>query len=130
MAVCRATKRNGERCTAPATGANGFCWAHDPQNAEQRRRAASRGGKARAYSETQDTHATKDQLQEVADRVLVGDLDPPLAYAATAALNGKLRALEILRKWREADEISARLDEIERRLDASGTKPYGGRRQR
>jgi hypothetical protein len=33
--VCRANKRDGSPCTAPATGANGFCWAHDPANSEQ-----------------------------------------------------------------------------------------------
>jgi hypothetical protein len=41
MDQCRASKRDGSRCTLPANGSQGLCWAHDPQNAERRRRAAT-----------------------------------------------------------------------------------------
>jgi hypothetical protein len=47
MAVCRATKANGESCRAPATGPHGYCWAHDPANAEQRSRMASKAAKSK-----------------------------------------------------------------------------------
>jgi hypothetical protein len=40
MAVCRATKANGEPCRAPATGPHGYCWAHGPGQ----RRAALQDG--------------------------------------------------------------------------------------
>ena len=46
--ICTATKRDGSRCTLPATGPHGLCWAHDPANADARRRGASRGGKGKA----------------------------------------------------------------------------------
>ena len=48
MAVCGATKRNGEPCTLPANGKHGLCWAHDPSTADARRKRASRGGKGKA----------------------------------------------------------------------------------
>ena len=124
MVQCAGYKRNKSRCTATANPLSGFCWWHDPAHAEQRKRAASRGGKARTYSETADTHAVKDQLQSIADRVLGGDLESQLAYAATAALNGKLRALEILRKWREQEEIIQRIEVLEQ----TRLQPQGGRR--
>jgi len=52
--VCRANKRNGSPCTAPASGADGYCWAHDPANAERRRRIASRGGRGKGSGELTD----------------------------------------------------------------------------
>jgi hypothetical protein len=48
MDICRATKANGEPCKLPATGQHGLCWAHAPENAEKRRRVASRGGRGKA----------------------------------------------------------------------------------
>jgi hypothetical protein len=49
VAICTATKRNGEPCTLPATGKQGqYCWAHDPATCEARRKRASHGGKGKA----------------------------------------------------------------------------------
>jgi hypothetical protein len=42
MAVCRATKANGEPCALAATGPQGLCWAHDPANRDRRKRMASK----------------------------------------------------------------------------------------
>jgi hypothetical protein len=43
MSQCRATTAKGERCTLHANGPEALCWAHDPKNAEKRRRIASKG---------------------------------------------------------------------------------------
>src|SRR3712207_6132073 len=67
--VCRASKRDGSLCTAPATGANGYCWAHDPANSEQRRRIASKGGRGKGGGELSDL---KRQVKELAADVLEG----------------------------------------------------------
>ena len=45
MERCRATKANGEPCKGTANGSDGYCWAHSPNNASERRRLASRAGK-------------------------------------------------------------------------------------
>ena len=119
MAQCRATKANGEPCTAPAAGSSGFCWAHDPAHREQRRRIASKGGRSRGGSVTRDVEATRDLLQSIADEVLSGAVDRSAAAVAIQALNGKLKALELLRKWKEADELQERLAALER--DAFGS---------
>ena len=44
---CTAVKPNGERCTLPAQGQQGYCWAHDPSNREKRRQVAARGGRGK-----------------------------------------------------------------------------------
>jgi hypothetical protein len=108
--ICRATKRNGEPCTLPANGQHGLCWAHDPKNAERRRRGASRGGKAKANREIP---AIKARLEDLTERVLSGDLETGRAAVANQLINTRLRAIEIERKIREAEELEARLEALE-----------------
>ena len=115
MTVCRATKPDGSPCTLSARDSSGYCWAHSPENAEKRRRIARRGGKARAGGgTTAEVVAVSQQLQEMADRVAGGQLDRADAVAIGQLLNARLRALELLRRWRETDELEARLEQLER----------------
>src|SRR5918995_5311460 len=76
MAVCSATKRNGEHCTLPANGKHGLCWAHDPATLEQRRKRASRGGKGKA---ARKVALLWDEVRGVIKGVESGDLEPPQA---------------------------------------------------
>jgi hypothetical protein len=120
--ACTAIKRNGEPCTLPSTGSSGLCWAHDPANAERRRRGQSRGGKNKPSKELA---ATKSQLQDIADKVLAGELERGAAAVAGQLLNIKLRALEIERKIKETDELQARLEALEEALEREGAGRWG-----
>src|SRR5215212_1767095 len=113
MAVCRATKANGQHCTLPANGPQGLCWAHDPANAEKRRRGASRGGKAKANRELPQI---KSLLDDLTDRVLSGDLAPGTAAVANQLINTRLRAIEQERRNRETEELEARIEALEAKL--------------
>ena len=106
--VCRANKRDGSPCTAPATGANGYCWAHDPANADERRRIASRGGKG--SGELADL---KRQLRDLAADVLTGRVERGAAAVVNQILNTVIRAIEQERKMRELEELAARLEALE-----------------
>jgi hypothetical protein len=119
---CSATKRNGERCTLPANGPQGLCWAHDPKNAEKRRRGASRGGRGKGR---RDLASVKAQLQEMADKVLLGEQDRSAAAVAGQLLNIKLRAIEVERKVKETDELEERIEALERTSGAGGGKRWG-----
>jgi hypothetical protein len=107
---CSAVKRNGEPCTLPANGQHGLCWAHDPKNAERRRRGASRGGKARANREIP---AIKTRLEDLEERVLNGDLETARAAVANQLINTRLRAIEQERKNKETLELEARIEVLE-----------------
>jgi hypothetical protein len=113
MAICTSTKRNGEPCTLPANGPHGLCWAHDPKNAERRRKGASRGGKAKA---SREIPAIKALLSDLTEQVLAGELPTGPAAVANQLINTRLRAIEIERKVREAEELDARLEAVERIL--------------
>src|SRR5215218_169251 len=120
MGICRATKANGEPCTLPANGPQGLCWAHDPKNAERRRKGASRGGRAKANRELPEI---KTLLENLTERVLSGEIPTGPAAVANQLINTRLRAIETERKIREAEEIEerlARLEHVAKRQNGGG----------
>ena len=112
-AICTATKRDGSPCTLPSHGASGLCWAHDPANAEKRRRGQSRGGRAKANRELPQLKAL---LEDLTDRVLSGELETGPASVANQLINTRLRAIEVERKVKEAEELEERMEALERVL--------------
>src|SRR5215217_1626774 len=116
MPRCAGRKPNGEPCERIVRASERYCYAHDPSRAAERKRNASRAGKSKANREATDVERTRDQLQSIADLVLGKDVAPAYAAVAVQALNGKLRALEILRKWRETDDLEQRISQLEERI--------------
>jgi Family of unknown function (DUF5763) len=108
--VCRATKRDGSPCTAPVRGSNGYCWAHDPANAEARRRMASRAGSSKGSGEISDL---KKQLKDLAADVLSGEVGRSEAAVVNQILNTRARLIELERKIREQEELAQRLEALE-----------------
>jgi hypothetical protein len=114
VSVCTATKRNGERCTLPATGKHGTCWAHDPSTAEQRRRRASRGGRGKAAKRVA---VLWDEVRAVIAKVESGDLESP---QGNTMLRGYHTLINLVRLDIEQSELKIaqrrlELDEQERR---------------
>ena len=110
MAVCRATKANGEPCTLPANGPQGFCWAHDPANRDKRRRMASKAARSKPNRELSTIKAL---LEDLTDRVLSGELPTGQAAVANQLINTRLRAIEQERKMRDLEELEERLEALE-----------------
>ena len=103
-----------------------WCYSHHPDQAEQRRHNASKGGKAGGRGRpASELAGVKAQLQNIADRVLSGALDRGDAAVAGQLLNIKLRALETERKWRETDELEERIAALEQRRRDEGGRRYG-----
>jgi hypothetical protein len=91
-----------------------WCYVHHPDLADRRaansRRGGRRGGRGRPAS---DIAGVKAQLQEMADKVLSGELDRADAAVAGQLLNIKLRCLETERKVLETVELEERLAALE-----------------
>ena len=100
MSQCSFIKDDGERCQKPAEDQLGLCWNHDPANAAERRRTASRGGKGRTNT---DARAVRKLMDELTAKVLAGDLEPKEAHAVVALQNIKLRSIEVERRLAESD---------------------------
>ena len=108
--TCTATKRNGEPCTLPSYGPDGFCWAHDPKNAERRRRGQSRGGKNKP---SRELASLKTQLVDLTQDVIAGELETGRAAVANQLINTRLRAIEVERKIRETEDLEERIAALE-----------------
>ena len=94
----------------PVVGQSGLCWAHDPKNAEKRRRGQSRGGKGKATTEIRNL---KKQLEDLAEGVLERRVERSDAVVVNQILNTRARLIEIERKIREQEEILERVAELE-----------------
>ncbi len=126
MAVkCAGTKRDNSPCTATVEPPQRFCWWHDPANAEKRRRAASKAGKAKPNRELA---GIKTRLSDLADDVLAGAVDKGVAAVASQVLNVYLRAVSVELKAREQLELIERLEALEETQEAARVKEsrYGG----
>ncbi len=115
MAVrCSGITRSGTRCERSVEGPNGLCWAHNPANAEKRRRLASKAGKAKPDRELA---GIKERLSDLADDVLEGRTDKAVAAVASQVLNVYLRAISVELKVREQLELVERLEALEEALE-------------
>jgi hypothetical protein len=120
---CREIKPNGERCTLPAKGQLGVCWAHDPANAAQRRRTASKGGRGKPSRELQ---GIKVLLSDLTNQVLAGELENGRAAVANQLVNTRLRTIEVERKVKETEELEERLEALERAAEGQrGGRGWG-----
>jgi hypothetical protein len=70
MPTCLGIKKTGERCAATVEPPQEFCWWHNPANADQRSRAASKAAKAKAHPG--ELAEVKAQLRTLADDVVAG----------------------------------------------------------
>jgi hypothetical protein len=118
---CAAITSAGERCRLDATSGS-YCWSHDPANAEKRRQRARRGGKAKGAGELSEI---KRDVRSVITGVLDGSVDKGKGAVALQGYNLLLRAVEIGRKIREAEELEERLAALENDLGHSGGSRWG-----
>ena len=119
MPQCAGIKRDGGRCAVVVGAGRSHCYAHDPGRAEERRRNASRGGRAKgAGGELADL---KKQIKDLAADVLDGTADRGRAAVANQLYNTLVRAIEQERKLRELGEIAERLEALEEVLKGRKT---------
>jgi hypothetical protein len=120
---CAGTKRDGAPCTATVEPPQRFCWWHNPANADKRRRAASKAGKAKPNRELA---SIKTRLSDLADDVLADKVDKGVAAVASQVLNVYLRAVSVELKVTEQLELIERLESLEEALEQrKGERRYG-----
>jgi hypothetical protein len=128
LAKCTAITRGGSRCKGIAIDSSGYCHAHHPDRAEQRKQAASRGGKRAGRGRPQaEISDIKRRLLELADAALEGELDKGVAAVTSQILNIYLRAVSVELKVKEEQELEVRLEELELLVEQQkqGRSGYG-----
>ncbi len=116
---CAGTKRDGSPCTATVEAPKRFCWWHDAANADQRRRAASKAGKAKP---SRELGSVKARLLDIADDVLAERTDKGVAAVASQVLNVYLRCLSLEMKLKEVVELEDRIAALEGTATTKGEK--------
>jgi hypothetical protein len=95
-----------------------WCWSHHPDHAEERRRRASRGGRAggRGRADNEITEI-KALLEDLTNRVLkvegVEPLETGPAAVANQLINTRLRSIEQERRNRETEDLEERIERLE-----------------
>ena len=110
MRQCSFIKPNGGRCKGVATEQHGLCWAHDPKNAEQRHRQASRAAKAKP---SREIRTLKSEIKVIIDDVRDGHLDRQSGAVMLHGYRTLRDDIELERRVREQDELVERLEAVE-----------------
>ena len=109
MRQCAGTKRDGSPCTATVEPPQTYCWWHDPLNAEERRRAASRGGRSRP---SREVRLIKEEIKEAITGVKDGSLDRNTARAMFTGYSVLLDYIKLERGVYVEEELAARLEAL------------------
>jgi hypothetical protein len=121
LAKCTAITQGGERCKGIAIDSSGYCYAHHPDHAGDRARAARKGGKRGGRGRpVAELGALRVENADIRERLLEGKLKPGVAAVAVQSINTDIRAVSAALKAREAEELEARLEELERVLEQRG----------
>jgi hypothetical protein len=103
-----------------------YCIGHDPDQAEARRRRASKGGKRGGRGRPiAELGGIKHRLSDLADDVLEGHQDKGVAAVVSQVLNVYLRAVSVELKAREQFELTERLEALEEDLGHKGGSRWG-----
>ena len=117
MRRCSSIKPNGERCKGTVAPGASYCWAHDPANAEARRRITSKAGKSRPNREM-DT--IKAELAKLYTDTMSERVDKGVAAVGAQIQNVRLRAVEVERRIREQEELEERVSAVEEQVPDKG----------
>ncbi len=97
---CTAQTAEGQPCPNPAQTGRHYCYAHDPDKAEERDAARMRGGQARAEQLTvaaavklRTARDVRDYLERVARDTESGLIDPKRATAISNLCRVQLEAI-------------------------------------
>jgi|SRR5215208_1240303 len=129
MARCAAIKPNGERCKveAIADGSAEWCWSHHPDYEQARHRRASKGGRRGGRGRpTTELARLGARFEELADRVLKGEIERGVGAIAGQLLNGARACVRDGLAAREQEELVGRLELLEEGLEQSrSARGYG-----
>ena len=128
MAKCSGITQAGAACKGTPIGGSPWCYVHHPDHAEERRRHGARGGKRGGRGRPASELARlQSRFEELADKVLSGDIERAAGAVAGQLLNGARSCIRDAMAAREQEELVARLEALEEGLEANKD---GGRRWR
>jgi hypothetical protein len=106
---CSGTKRDGSPCTATVEPPNTYCWWHDPKNAVERRRAASRGGRSRP---SREVRTIKEDIKETISKLERDEIDRNIARAMFTGYSVLLDYIKLERGVYLEEDLAARVEAL------------------
>jgi hypothetical protein len=129
MSLCSGIRADGGRCGAQAIRSTEFCVNHHPDYADARRRRNSKGGKRGGRGRPASELARlKARFEELADKVLDGEVERGIGAVAGQLLNGARACVRDGLAAREQEELISRMEQLEQDIEASrssATRGYG-----
>ncbi len=126
MGKCTAFTRGGGRCRGVAIDGAGLCYSHHPDHEQDRRRAARKGGKRGGRGRpTGELARLGARFEELADKVLAGEVERADGAVAGQLLNGARACVRDGLSAREQEELVERMEQLEAGLRAQKERRYG-----
>jgi hypothetical protein len=123
MGKCTAITRGGGRCKGVAIDGSGLCYSHHPDHEQDRRRAARKGGKRGGRGRpTSELARLGARFEELADKVLSGEVERAAGAVAGQLLNGARACVRDGLTAREQEELEARIAALEADTAAKGER--------
>jgi hypothetical protein len=117
MSKCIGFKPDGSLCQGVAKRGSDWCPSHDPARKDARRRSASKAARSKPGREIGNLKA---QLAELAENVLNATVEPKVGAVVTQIFNARIKLIDCERRIKEADELEAKIEEIQNALERSG----------
>jgi hypothetical protein len=126
MAKCSGITRAGTACKGTPIGGSQWCYVHHPDHAEERRRHGARGGKRGGRGRpTSELARLQRRFEELADKVLAGEVERTDGAVAGQLLNGARACVRDGLSAREQEELVERMEQLEEGLQAQKGSRYG-----
>jgi hypothetical protein len=127
MRQCDGITAAGGRCKGRAISEDGYCYLHDPSRAAERRRTASRAGRAGGRGRPQvEVAQIKHQLADLGDALLSGQVERGVAAVAAQIHNVRLKAITTGLQVEEQTELISRMEALETAIEAQkAQRRYG-----
>ena len=122
MDKCLGITRTGTACKGVPIEGSQWCYDHHPDHAEERRRHGAKGGKRGGRGRPSSELARlQRRFEELADKVLAGEVDRAAGAVAGQLLNGARACVRDGLTAREQEELVERMEELETALQARRT---------
>jgi len=134
MTRCNAITAAGTACKGTPIPGESYCYVHNPDTLEERKRHGSkggrRGGRGRQSPVSRELARLQAVFERLAERIESGEIERGTAAVMIQAYNGARSCAAAMLKARELEELEERLIELaERYQHENGARTYGGYRR-
>jgi hypothetical protein len=118
LAKCSGITQAGTACKGIPIDGSDYCYAHHPDRIEERRRHGSKGGKRGGRGRPSvELARLQGRFEDLAAKVLAGEIERGVGAVAGQLLNGARACVRDGLAAREQEELVARLEILEERLE-------------